>query len=607
MKKIRKTVKKMSKKIISLIMLIAMIFSYIAPVTNALAATINGEGSKFITADLTNNLGFTIVSKTINEKSWADKEDEFHTNDDKYQVVINVSSSTNTGDKVPDIQYSGDWKNYITKSSFLEDNVYKFILDIDLSKAGSEERSTLNFLGLSINEKEENYQPQPNSGENGEGQTEGHGNEPHFDGKAYVVWSCESGTCYHYFDNIPAFDDGNSTFYKDTDVIANNDSDITFDVHAKYKDWILKEDFERWVTAYKNKYNITGEIDWTKVKPDSIIGEPRDMRKWEEEAIKSGKCTRPAEDSSGDERENFERCVDTYVEENDPDYLPFVKLQPVGEPTDNNAYVSYGDRNFKVVIYNSKFKGVTLGDLSGLHYYPARWTNPFLRTDQYDISDTTKEKPALMDSILLESTVRIKSLGYNSFKIVSIEALDVPKDAVTITKKNDEFELVFSSNFYDKVVFKITDDNNKESYILIKRYTIDGWIKFTDNHPVLTADFYFDRERTYKDFNLTARIVYKNGEEKTVTLTPHLGVDDGLGNYSEEYEVDQESTKFGPSGKGLKLSNFEFLLEDGEDRNISKVYLNAEYKGSTASNYAGAYVGSGKGTLANIYQEEESE
>ena len=38
---------------------------------------------------------------------------------------------------------------------------------------------------------------------------------------------------------------------------------------------------------------------------------------------------------------------------------------------------------------------------------------------------------------------------------------------------------------------------------------------------------------------------------------------------------------------------------------ISKIYLNAEYKGSTAEKYAGAYVGSGLGTLANIYTGEE--
>ena len=34
--------------------------------------------------------------------------------------------------------------------------------------------------------------------------------------------------------------------------------------------------------------------------------------------------------------------------------------------------------------------------------------------------------------------------------------------------------------------------------------------------------------------------------------------------------------------------------------------MNAEYKGSTADTYAGAYVGSGQGTLANIYTGEEA-
>ena len=65
------------------------------------------------------------------------------------------------------------------------------------------------------------------------------------------------------------------------------------------------------------------------------------------------------------------------------------ELQPVGEPTYNNSYVSYGDRNFKVVIYNDNYKGVSIGSLDDLHYYPTTWVDPFLRRDQYDISAGT--------------------------------------------------------------------------------------------------------------------------------------------------------------------------------------------------------------------------
>ena len=575
--------KKISKKIMAIAIATIMLVSYFLPLTSVIANAY-GTGTNFIKVGIDNkNTGFTLINATVNGDPWTGEGDEYHSNNDTYNIVISVSKD---GDRIPDIQYGGNWSGQIQKNYTVTDDTYTYTLNLNNSNHQE-------FLGLSIIEKMENngVEPGPEPGES------------YFDGKAYVVWSCGTGTCYHYFDNIPAFDDGNSTFYKATNVKADNDSTISFDVKANRKDWILKEDFERWENSYKAKYHVE-EINWANVDPEDIIGEPPDMREWEEKAITSGTCVRPPEDAPGNERENFERCVDKYAEEQSG-MLPFVKLQPVGEPSYTNAYVSYGDRNFKVVIYNNEYKGVTMGDLSKLSYYPAEWTNAFIRRDQFDISGSTKNKPAQLNSILLESTVRIKALDYNGFEIASIEPLDVPEDAVTVTKENKEFKLEYSSNFYDEVVFKVTDTKGGVSYMQIKRYTIDGWIKFVDNHPVLTADFYFDREKSYKDFDLTAKIIYKDGTSRNVTLTASYGIDDGLGNMTWDYEVDEEKTEYGEGGKGLKKSSFNCNLEDGEDRLIDRVYLNAEYKGSTEYNYAGAYVGSGEGVLANIYHEEE--
>lgn len=426
--------------------------------------------------------------------------------------------------------------------------------------------------------------------------------ENSFDGKAYLIWSCGNGTCYHYFEKIPNFDNGNSTFYRASDITADNNSSISFDLNASNIGWALKEDFDRFVQAYKSLH--LGTINWSTVNPSDIIGDPRNMSEWENRAISSNSCTKPAENASGSEWTAFERCVDDYAFE-EGGILPFIKLQPLGEPTYNNSYVSYGDRNFKIVIYNNNYKGVTIGSLDELSYYPSTWNNPFLKRDQYDISGTTKNNPTVIDTILLEKVVKIKEIDVNNFSISKIEALDVPADAVSISKENGEWKLEFSSNFYDNVVFKVTDSNGGESCIQIKRYTVDAWIRFDNNRPVLTADFYFDRTKSYTDFDLTAKIVYKDGTTKNVSLTAKYGIDDGLGNITRAYEVDEENPQYGDKGKGLKKSTFEFALQNGEDRNISRVYLNAEYKGSTASNYAGAYVGSGEGTLANIYQGEE--
>ncbi|MBR3161729.1 MAG: hypothetical protein IKF19_03265 [Bacilli bacterium] len=429
-------------------------------------------------------------------------------------------------------------------------------------------------------------------GNSGGGQEQGDPNEGQpFDGKAYLIWSCENGgVCYHHFTNIPNFDDGKSAFYKASDT-KDDRTNEAFKVDAKYKGWATDNIFNNWVALYKTFKNIEGDIDWTTVNPQDIIGDPLDMRQYEEQAISAGVCTR-----EGVEREEFEHCVDEYVISQGIWSLR-ARLQPLpDEPTDNNAYVSYGDRNFKVVIYNDNYKGIAIGNLTELSYYPAYYTNQFVRQDQFDISGTSKSKPTIVDSILLEKTVTIKTLNYNSFSISKIEAIGVPNNAVTISKTNDEYKLVFTSNFYDNVLFKVTDSNGGVEYFKVHRYTIDGNLRHMNNKPTIVADFYFDRNKTYTDFNITAKILYKNGTTKNKKMTAVKEIDDGLGNIIREYEVDEQSQgEFGVFGKGLKRSTFTYELNQGEEETISKVYLNVEYKGSTSTNYAGAFTGAGKG------------
>ncbi len=583
----KKTFKTFTKKIIAGVMVFIMLFSAVASITKVIAATY-GEGNHYMKVGIDNQLGVTITGVTVNNSPWENGNDEFYTNNDQYHIVINVSGNEITGDKIPGIEYGGNWNDYIEMSTQHEGNNYTFVLDVN--NAENQE-----FLGLKIIE----------------GEAWGGTNEPHFDGKAYVLWSCGTGTCYHYFDNIPNFDDGNSTFYKDTEIKADNDESIHFDVSAEYKAWALPNKFNRWVQAYKEQNNVEN-IDWTQVDPEDIISEsPPKMDQWEAVAVAAYEnnhetgCRRPGNNAPGDEWDEFENCVDEYYIA--AGNLPFIRLQPVGEPEYKNVYVSYGDRNFKVAIYNSDYRGIAMGDLSRLSYYPSEWTNPFIKRDQYDISDTEADDPSPIDSILLESTVIIKPLEYNNFEIKSIEALDVPDDAVTISKdeQKGEYHLVFSSNFYDNVVFKIVGTDNKEYYVLVQRYTVDGYFKMAGSKPVIAAEFYFDRLKNYDDFDLTLKINYKDGTVKTVGMEAIKGIDDGLGNITDAYEVDVEAGDNNvPHGKGLKKSYFEYELEDGEIDTIDTMYINAEYKGSTSTNYAGAYVGSGEGVLVKVYRGE---
>lgn len=588
MRRIKKTIKKYPKKLVVSIMLLVMVFSCIAPLSKVIAASY-GEGDKYITMGFQNKEGFTISAK-VNNATWNSDKDEFHSKDNKYHIEIIISGNDTTGDKVPNLIWGGNWNGEdgkITNSTHKVDGGYQFVLDLTVTSAQT-------FLGLTVEEKQngsEGVEPGPEPGES------------YFDGKAYVVWSCGTGICYHYFDDIPNFDNGNSTFYKDTEITADNKEGVTFDVKAKYIGWYLADEFTEWQRLYKI---ATGnEVNWNTLDPEIILGEPNQhIDELEKAAINANACEKPDEDAPRDEKDAFERCINEYAAEHDHDIWTH-QLQPVGEPTYNNVHVSYGDRNFKVAIYNSNYKGVTMGDLSKLNYYPAEWTNPFIKRDHFDLSGSTESKPAQLNSILLESTVRIKALDYNDFEIASIEPLDVPADAVKISKEKDEFIIEYSSNFYDNVKFKVTDTKGEVTYMQIKRYTIDGWIRNDEKNPLLIADFYFDNKKSYQDFNLTAKIIYKDGTSKNVTLEASYGIDDGLGNITEAYEIDESDPKFGEGGKGLKRSVFTYSLETGEADNIQDIYLNAEYKGSTADNYAGAYVGSGEGVLANIYHGEE--
>ena len=435
---------------------------------------------------------------------------------------------------------------------------------------------------------------------------------PRFDGRAVVLWSCgsgDTGVCFHEFSvidpehcdpenptdacnpEIGNFNDGNSTFFRDTYVTADNKPNEHFDVNAKYRAWYLTDEFNRWQGLYEL---ATGNpVDWNTLEPEIIMGEPNQHVDQIVAALGASNydCGEQSEES----------CVNEYAAKERGEIWTH-KLQPVGEPTEANAYVSYGDRNFKVVIYNSEYRGITTtADFGGLHYYPASWADPFLRTDQYDVSATNENNPKYLESILLENTINIDVLPYNNYELTKIEALDIPVDAVTITKVNSrKFQVEFSSNFYDHVVFKLTDTNGDESYVQIKRYTIDAWIR---DGNTLSADFYYDMEKDYDDFVITAKIMYYDGTVENVTLEAVEDFRDGLGNPVEGYFFDENAA----GGKGLKRSVFEYYIAEGADRTVKDVYLNAEYVGSSASTYAGAYSGSGEGTPANLYHPGEEE
>ena len=371
----------------------------------------------------------------------------------------------------------------------------------------------------------------------------GGGQHNQIDGKAVLVWSCGNKICYHEFTNLMS-DEVN--YIKASDAKDDRDQSISFDVHASEKFFAVKKEFD------KRK----AEIDANSVRINDLKGP---------EGI---------------------------------DYMP------VGEPTENNALVSYGDREFKAIVYGSDFKGVSIGDLNDLDYYPSSWNDWFLRRETYDMSGTTKENPVEIDTVLLQKKINLKlQTNLNNYSITKIEALDVPSDAVKITKKNDgSYDFEFASNYYDKVIFKITTSDNKEQYIYINRRTTDPWIRTNGNKTGIVVETFYDRAKSYSDLDVIAKIVSKDGSSKVVHLSAEKGIDDGLGNIFDDYEIDEQT--FGdqnrPKGKGMKRANFVYAMSKEDLKKVDKIYINVEFKGSTSTTFAGNFVGSGKGDIIEM-------
>lgn len=121
-----------------------------------------------------------------------------------------------------------------------------------------------------------------------------------------------------------------------------------------------------------------------------------------------------------------------------------------------------------------------MGVADGYKYFPMFW-DPTFFSNTKDISGSTLENPTVFETYLLEDKISIKSSAYSS-EFKSVEAVDVPRKAVTIDKvESGQYNVKFNSNFYDKVKLKITDINNNVYYVLISRITLQVRDNFGPN------------------------------------------------------------------------------------------------------------------------------
>ena len=402
-----------------------------------------------------------------------------------------------------------------------------------------------------------------------------------FSGEAYVIWACgedDEEVCLHLFPEIRN-ENFETEYYPANEITDISNPSRVFDQFGAFEDedyirgMALKTSVDEWVE--RNYGSGVTDVDWSDVNIHYFL---RGLSKWEMERwlIDEGIC----EDT--DDEAVLHNCVDQYFDDNGLEEGGGVKLQPVGEQQGNSSYVSYGDRNFRVTIYGENYKAITLGDLSDLHYVPHFYQDATY-VDAIDISATTEDNPAIIHSILLEDTVRIKASEIGGLHIANIEDLDVPEGAISINGENDEFEFIFHSNYYDAVVFRITDTEGNDYYLKVERSTLDNWIR----EESVQTTFYFDADTYYSDYELIATYVYNDGTMVQKTMTNAQKIDDGLGNITYAYETE--------AGLNLKMATYIIEEEHGFSDNLDGVYFNARKVGTTDLIYAGTLAGSGLG------------
>lgn len=452
---------------------------------------------------------------------------------------------------------------------------------------------------------------------------------PEFKGQAYLFWACgeeRDETCYHYFDDLRATTDNidqsvyDYQFYAGSEISDDRTGQYKFDLFGNGTDIDWKRGFvqpdriKEWLIEYGNKVlhedwgsrsldQLFSSVDFSKIDVELILkGNARqlDMGAIEADLISREICNGEAE------REVIEACVDNWVAQEmgqeNQDKLYGVKIQDL-TGSDKGTYTSFGDHQFKVIIYSDGYKAGEVVDFSELEFIPYQFGS-----SPVALNGSSENDPAILEMPLLDDTISFSALkvdekSVNSFGISAIEAMNVPSGAVSVEKTNDRFQITFHSNFYDSVLFKVTGSDGESYYLRIKRTTflemaVDHANTFNNNFTGLRVEFYYSEGTSYSDYDLTATIVYRDGREEIVPLKNLGWVDSNHGgNLKFGKEYDGNNDKEGDdSGKNLKRANYGIEFSDlNFEEDIDKVYYNVRFTGGSEKDYQGTFAGSGRG------------
>ena len=262
-----------------------------------------------------------------------------------------------------------------------------------------------------------------------------------------------------------------------------------------------------------------------------------------------------------------------------------ISLEPIRSIQTKTSVSHMGGMNFRFIAYAPGFIGLRLTTPEG--GYQPDFIGGLFFEDHYDIGGTTKEKPAVVQSSLLNSTINIESTGPSS-PYKSVKALDVDEKAVQVMEKGDGiFTIKFNSNYFDRVVFEVTTEDNQKGYVMIARDTLNI---VADNNDI-RATLYYTKDHSYKDYQVVANIVYNDGKEETKVLDAVKDAKHDTNEDRYEYETTGEAALEG----NAKLKKCQFVVSNASK--VKYVYFNVVKTGATSiiDAYQGTFAGSKSG------------
>ncbi|MBQ6127827.1 hypothetical protein IJI69_04015 [Candidatus Saccharibacteria bacterium] len=380
---------------------------------------------------------------------------------------------------------------------------------------------------------------------------EGEG-EHTFNGRAWFIWNCDDDLCRYQITGL-------------TEPTESGE-DITYTTkYVKSSDVVDRDDNTKKLDL-NELLNLAAATPANKLAPYLFIYDD---------------CISGAENTCIDSIDSVTTWdgLETWWDANITDYdtQQNFAIDPTGASAGANIISTNGNRKFRATIYDdTDYYGISnASSTTDLTYYPEFWNTAFFNP-AYDVSGTSLSNPKIIQSFLLEPKVTLKSDDISA-PIANIEVASegVPASAVTITPKGDgKFDIVFNSNYYDKVVFRITSGGNSY-YAAIARVVVGHDY---ERNPVLYVPL-----GDSKEYDLIATYYFADGTEQTYTL---------------------EQLGGGEGGKNLEVRGYGFREEDqgkvdlhpaATNRVVGISYTTA-VTGSTIDSYKGTLGGSNKGT-----------